>query len=171
MNRLTKTGWPRPIVGGLPIPWISPSDELSTVNPARSASCASGAVCGVCGEGFVDIEVAWCFVRKETVPYDMSDGWIRPMDNSVMHKRCAQLALKHCPKLKQLTADGNLAIIATGGNLCEIQPADEAKGIYGLIPGKYCVMVETINDSLDGWKPGPETDDPAGVEGSGDPAA
>lgn len=169
MSRLTKTGWPRPIVGGLPIPWISPSDSLAQVNPARSAACASGAVCGVCGEGFEEIEVAWCFVRNETVPDNLSEGWIRPMDNSVMHKRCALLALKWCPKLKQLKADGNLAIIATGGNLCEVSIEENEEKAYGLIKGKYCVVVEKIDDSLDGWSPA--GDEPAGTESGADPAA
>lgn len=151
MNRLTKTGWPRPIVDGWPIPWISPSDSLSTVNEARHAAAASGAVCGVCGDSFAEIELVWAFVRKETITLPLEAGWIRPMDNSVLHKRCAQLALKWCPKLNQLRDAGNLQIVATGGNLCDISFDEKKGGIYGLIPGKYCVLVDVIDDSLDGW--------------------
>lgn len=159
MNRLTKTGWPRPIVNGWPIPWISPSDSLSTVNEARHAAAASGAVCGVCGDSFADVEVAWIFVRKETITIPLEAGVFRPMDNSVLHKRCAQLALKWCPKLKQMRADGTLQIVATGGNLCDLSFDEKKGGPYGLIPGKYCVLVDAIDDSLDGWNPNAKDED------------
>jgi hypothetical protein len=140
---LTKTGWPRPIVGGKPIPWVSPADQLSTMNNARAAACASGAVCAVCGEGHLDSELlAYAFILKHTITTQMKDGHVFPMDNGVLHARCAKLALKHCPKLRQLQEAGNLAIIATGGNLAD--PVRKKGKLEARIDGEYCVVVEEI---------------------------
>ncbi len=142
-DQLTATGWPRPVVGGLPIPWVSPSDNLATMNHARATACASGAVCAVCGEGYQDDEEAFAFVKEPELPADLSTGSIRAMDNAVMHRRCARLALAVCPKLKSLIAAGMLKIVKTVGNIASATPVDGGD-FAAMIDGAECQEVDGV---------------------------
>lgn len=112
--KLTEAGWPRPIVDGLPIPWVSPPHDLSQMNPSRFSACASGAVCAVCGLGFQNDETAYSLVKEKEQPPEVSG--VQAMDNAVMHDRCVRLSLKVCPKLNELRAAGELYLVKVLGN-------------------------------------------------------
>lgn len=142
-GKLTASGWPRPVVGGLPIPWVSPADDLSTMNAARAAACASGAVCAVCGVGYDEGQEAFAFVRGEALPADMSTGTVRAMDNAIMHGRCARLALAVCPKLKSLVAGGLLQIVRTVGNVATATVVKDGE-LAAMLDGGDCSPVDRI---------------------------
>lgn len=137
---LTRTGWPRPIVNGLPIPWISPADSLATTNHYRHAACASGAVCAVCGEGYREEEEAFVVVNEANLPDDLTGGEVWAMDNGIMHRRCLHLALKMCPALVRAQAVGLLKIIRTIGNAAETRLKDDKP--HAVIDGALCEVVE-----------------------------
>lgn len=139
--KLTKTGWPRPVVNGLPIPWVSPSDKLSTMNSARAAACASGAVCAVCGEGYADDEPAYVLVTATDAPADIASVDVQAMDNGILHKRCVQLALAMCPKLKSMIAEGRLQIVSTTGNNASVIIDDEGTP-KARVDGADCAVVD-----------------------------
>jgi hypothetical protein len=117
---LTAAGWPRERVNGWPIPWISPRRALSQTDENRFQACATGAVCAVCGLGFQVDESALAICRPpdglhlqpgDTVVPSSEDGGITPIDNGILHHRCARLALAYCPKLNELLEDDELVAI------------------------------------------------------------
>lgn len=136
---LTRSGWPRPIIDGWPIPWVSPAESLSTMNNSRVAACASGAICAVCGDGYSDDEQAYAFVKATEVLPDLSSVAVQPMDNGILHKRCAQLALARCPELKRLFAAGDLQIVAMTGNSAEVILGDGRP--KGRVDGADCAVI------------------------------
>lgn len=114
---LTRAGWPRPLdgPGGLPVPWISPSDSLGQFDERRHAAAASGAVCGVCGLAFDPATLVYLLYQGArqlqadgTATRDGIESRITAIDNTFMHGHCATLALKMCPKLRELREAGNL---------------------------------------------------------------
>lgn len=117
---LTDAGWPRERVGSWPIPWISPRGALSQTDENRLQACASGAVCAVCGLGYQADEKALAITRPPdglqlqpgdvVSPADGFDG-ITPIDNGILHRRCARLALAYCPKLNELLEDDDLIVL------------------------------------------------------------
>lgn len=137
---LTRSGWPRPIVDGWPIPWVSPAENLSAMDDARAAACASGAVCAVCGEGYADDESAFAFVSGTAAPVDIAAINVQPMDNGVLHRRCAQLALSMCPKLKSMHEAGQLQIVAVPINAAVVV-IDDGKP-KGRIDGADCAIID-----------------------------
>lgn len=143
---LTRTGWPRPVVGGLPIPWVSPSDDLATMNGARAIACSSGAVCAVCGEGYEEDETAYAFVKEKSLPDDLGVGAIRAMDNGILHQRCARLALAVCPKLKSLVREGMLQIVKTAGNIATPMSVEDGE-LAAMIDGKDCEAVDNVSEA------------------------
>lgn len=108
-EKLSEAGWPRPIVNGWPIPWVSPSDNLSEMDPEREAICASGKICAVCGEP--NGAKSFILIRADAVPENLSDVHAHAMDNGVMHRKCLLLALARCPELQRLKSNGLLQII------------------------------------------------------------
>lgn len=148
MTKLTDQGWPRPIVNGLPIPWVSPPEDLSQMNGQRAEACASGAICAVCGLGYQDGEEAYVLVRAEAVPADLDGGYVIAMDNAVMHKRCAQLAMGVCPALLRMKDQGLLRIVRTTGNnatpTMRKDAKDGEKRLMARFDGCECTVVEEI---------------------------
>lgn len=124
-DELTAAGWPRPRHGGWPIPWISPREELAQTDLNRLQACGTGAVCAVCGEGYQADEKAYAVTRPpDDVTLEPGDiitpaeqaadgepGLITAIDNGVLHRRCARLALVWCPKLRELLEDGELVVL------------------------------------------------------------
>src|SRR5690349_14585779 len=117
---LTKAGWPRPVVDGWPIPWVSPSDDLSSMNSARAAACASAAICAVCGEGFDHDEECYALVQSDNAPA-LETVLVQAMDNAFMHRKCVRLALSVCPKLKELHSGGFLQAVKTTANSARVK--------------------------------------------------
>jgi hypothetical protein len=137
---LTRSGWPRPIVGKLPVPWISPTEDLGFMDPARKLAAATGAVCAVCGLDYLEDEPAWVLVQSdEPIPEEiLPEGEVHPMDNGIMHRRCLVLALRHCPALRRIRAEGRLYIFRTRGNWTTVDHDD----LQAMIPGADCVLEE-----------------------------
>lgn len=133
---LTRSGWPRPVLNGWPIPWVSPSGNLALMDEARMVACATGAICAVCGLDYDDGEVAYALVkRRDELPADLTGGAVKAMDNAVMHRRCLLLSLKRCPRLAQLRVCGLLKVVRTVGNR-----ARPRRG-KAVIDGVYCEPV------------------------------
>lgn len=117
---LTDAGWPRERVDGWPIPWISPRRELSQTDESRYQACASGAVCAVCGIGYQADELALAITCPPNdvhvqpgdivTPAEGFEGFT-PIDNGILHRRCAKLALTYCPKLNELLEDDDLVVL------------------------------------------------------------
>src|SRR3990167_4671270 len=94
--KLTEAGWPRPIVDGWPIPWVSPPNDLSTMDPDREAICASGKICAVCGEP--NNSESYILVKSKSAPKNLSRIRVEAMDNGILHRKCLLLALERCPE-------------------------------------------------------------------------
>lgn len=140
---LTDNGWPRPRMGGWPIPWVSPAADLSEMDPARYNACASGAVCAVCGDGYPAGADAYALALTDRVDplTDLSDGVLRPMDNAVMHERCLRLALAWCPELARKHAAGALVCVRVPANAAVVEPNEDGDGVRGVIDGARCEVV------------------------------
>jgi hypothetical protein len=107
---------------------------------SRSTACASGAVCAVCGEGYEDDETAYVLVTATEAPPDMAAVDVRAMDNGVLHKRCVQLALAMCPKLKSMIADATLGIVEAKGNTARLVLDDDGSA-HAVFDGADCCVV------------------------------
>lgn len=140
---LTAAGWPRERYEGWPVPWLSPRKELAKTDEARLQAAATGAVCAVCGLGYqrdekafvltkppgdIDLELGDIITAKEGAE---ETGVIVAMDNGVLHRRCARLALAWCPKLKELLAAGDLVcleVVAHAATPKFLDAADPPRG-------------------------------------------
>ncbi len=139
-DRLTRAGWPRPVINGLPIPWVSPINNLASMSAARAAACASGAICAVCGGDYQDGEAAYVLVRSEGLAPDLSTTNIRAMDNGVLHQRCLKLALKRCPELRRLRQASLLHVVRCEGNAADIDISQDDKP-QAVLDGSKCQHV------------------------------
>lgn len=140
---LTSAGWPRPIVDGWPIPWVSPSERLAIMDGGREAAAASGAICAVCGGDYLEDVKAYSVVRK-SLGVDLSAVEVQPMDNGIMHKRCLQLALAKCPRLRDLAADNAIEVVSVPSNSTRIEIVEGKQ--MARIDGNLC---EIVTDQAD----------------------
>ncbi len=105
---LTEAGWPRPIIGGFPIPWVSPAENLGTTNGDRILSTKADLLCQVCGDPLAPDGESVVFVdggrksKRRHADIDFAEVLCRAMDDAVMHPRCARLAAGRCPRLLKL---------------------------------------------------------------------
>lgn len=105
---LTEAGWPRPIIGGFPIPWVSPAEDLGITNGDRMLTMKADGLCQVCGEPLDKASESVVFVdggrksRRRHADTDFAEVLCRAMDDAVMHPRCARLAAGRCPRLRRL---------------------------------------------------------------------
>lgn len=109
---LTDPGWPRPNIGGYPIPWVAPAEKLSEVNEGRRLSSIGGSVCQVCGLSFDYGATGFAFVPvTDAVRAALElDGYLGrvvgssarvvPLDGAVLHHDCARLTAVFCPHVK-----------------------------------------------------------------------
>ncbi len=151
--KLTDAGWPRPKNDdGYPIPWYNDADDLRAVHGARYSACASGAICPICGVAFIDGMRAFAFLSLRQLegtaladaltsslehPLDGFD--VSPMDNSVMHDKCAKLSLARCPHLADLISAGDLFVIELPANACDVHGPDEHnRRTHGVVNGADC---------------------------------
>ncbi|WP_433616902.1 hypothetical protein ACQP2P_16200 [Dactylosporangium sp. CA-139114] len=85
-------GWPRPLLGGLPVPWITVVAAgrawFRHLHGDRLRDCQTGWLCQVCGELLP--ELAWVVVTEE--------GHV--VTPAGMHQRCRVLATSRCPHLQ-----------------------------------------------------------------------
>lgn len=109
---LTAAGWPRPVVGGYPVPWVAPTENLAEVNEGRQLASVGGATCQVCGLDYAWAEQAYGFVfaGEEGLPepevgmfvseiVGSSSQPIFFLDGAIMHFRCAKLSAARCPHI------------------------------------------------------------------------
>lgn len=111
----TDRGWPRPIVDGWPIPWVSPTEHLGRTHPDRMKEVVDWAKCQVCGDCHKPWEVVYLLVNKDLTgepPSNLEGKMLQAMDNAVMHERCVKLATGRCPALRQMRDDGKLILFA-----------------------------------------------------------
>lgn len=144
-SALTRAGWPRPMVGGYPIPWVSPPEDLSTMSPARMDACATGAICAVCGGDYEDGEEAFAFVHSVEKPEVGPDESlaVQAMDNAIMHERCARLAMKVCPRLSDSRAKGHLYMIRTRGNVAKARRDKKTGRLHAVVDAE---LIEEVID-------------------------
>lgn len=117
-TELTPRGWPRPFNDdGLPVPWISPRNELKVTDPQRMLAVVFGLLCQVCGEGHYADEAVFMFVNDEPKG---NSGVALAMDNAVMHERCAKLTLGRCPGVNGVMMKGPFYILVACSNNIEI---------------------------------------------------
>ncbi len=112
---LTDPGWPRPNVGGLPVPWVAPVENLGEVSEGRRLASIGGAVCQVCGLSWSSPEEhgeAYALIRMSPVaqaalepdkPISLVIGErvVIPLDGAVLHFHCMKLTLAMCPHIRE----------------------------------------------------------------------
>lgn len=138
---LTAPGWPRPVVGGYPIPWVAPAEKLSEVNEGRRLASVGGSVCQVCGLSFEYGADAWAFVRvPDVVQLTLESGGylgsvlgsprrVIPLDGAVLHEKCAALTAARCPHVRDAT---DLICVAVPAN-----DADPMSDLDGTLRPSY----------------------------------
>lgn len=139
-SKLTEVGWPRPVHNGWPVPWVSPKDELSVTDAQRLAEVMDQKLCQVCGKGHEPGTTVFICVNLSNEPElkdcDLtdSDNAAIPMDQGVMHERCARLAVGRCPVLGALKAMGHLQVISAlieDVHLGDLDNGDKCLGAQG----------------------------------------
>lgn len=121
---MTPAGWPRPIVDGWPIPWVSPAHTLAAMDVDRLAEAATGKVCAVCGEAHGPADPVYIVVNGPEPPFS-ANTLAQAMDSAVMHKRCLQLATGKCPTLLRLIAEGRMLVLEVIAGDAEPHRPDE----------------------------------------------
>lgn len=114
-------GLPRPVHGGLPVPWVAPRTRTRTywraLDAERLAAAHNDWRCQVCGEALPD--EAWVLATPEGAVLQ-----------AAVHEPCMHLALKFCPHLTSgvTRAAGHLVtreqLAADGRSLSQAMPSD-----------------------------------------------
>ncbi|MEU3819756.1 hypothetical protein AB0E74_09115 [Streptomyces sp. NPDC030392] len=91
-------GLPRPVVGGLPFPWVTPMGPggplFREVERVKAELCRRFWGCQVCGN---DLDVtAWVALERP------GDG-AGVITSAAMHQACLRLAVTYCPALGDVT--------------------------------------------------------------------
>ncbi|MGW5202137.1 hypothetical protein [Streptomyces spiralis] len=91
-------GLPRPVVGGLPFPWVTPMGAggplFREVERVKAELCRRLWGCQVCGN---DLDVtAW-------VALERPEDWAGVITSAAMHQACLRLAVTYCPVLGDAT--------------------------------------------------------------------
>jgi hypothetical protein len=110
---LTEKGWPRPRTphyGGLPVPWVSPMEQLKRTDPDRMHEVVDHALCQICGLPHEPNSTVYLFANEEVVPHDIAMKWIQAMDNAILHEQCFKLAYGRCPALRNLRMEYMLQV-------------------------------------------------------------
>lgn len=122
MTTLTRAGWPRPRTfdGKLPVPWVSPVEDLGSKDSKRQRRVAGGTICQVCGLKLNDRAYCAVNIDPDQPRYPVGsrlpeDVGVHAMDHGLLHRRCLRLALAYCPELRRLEKVGELV-------LCEVPP-------------------------------------------------
>lgn len=110
-------GYPRPYApNGLPVPWVSPEDNLKQVHEDRHLACILALLCQVCGYQHMPGIPVIFFVNQEggTIPKNLETaGMATAMDDAVLHTRCAKLTLGRCPGVGGVRDKGRLHVVET----------------------------------------------------------
>ena len=115
---LTAPGWPRPVIGGWPVPWVSPPEDLSAMDAARKLALLDTRTCQVCGVCHNPGDVVYMCVDTPVGADGLSvdrpeDATAAvPMDEALMHERCMRLAVGSCPRLLRLQRESRLLVVS-----------------------------------------------------------
>lgn len=148
---LTAPGWPRPWIAGIPIPWVSSPYEMGKTDGDRREWTKHERGCQVCGEKHEPGAEVVAFLAGPLVSLEDDEKElvfpnlkVMAMDDAILHERCARLAAKHCPKLKEMHAEGSL--FAFAAPVERVRDNDELT-IWGIVrrlwlPGRHVRIVE-----------------------------
>lgn len=110
----TLPGWPRPRnADGVFVPWLSPPESLGKTLAERAYKVKRGDRCQLCGLALEE-DIALGFTRTDGPPPKPREGNVAVefiIDNGLLHRHCALLAAKHCPRLRQLREIGELHLV------------------------------------------------------------
>lgn len=144
---LTDRGWPRPMIGGWPIPWVSPPHDLSNEDEDRHAEVIANVLCQVCGEGHAPHDTVYLVINDPTQPgADVSFAWAVATDDAIMHERCLRLAAGRCPALKRLRSEGKLSVVscpASAVSAHDFDDGEEAGQPRLAADGEHCTVLDT----------------------------
>ena len=126
---LSAAGWPRPLVDGLPQPWIAPIGEFSQKDEHRQRRTAKGRICQVCGEKLTGRVFLCANVDDPNDHYPVGSRLphgvgVHAMDHGLLHRHCLRLALRVCPELKRLQSARQLAVCEVPAGSIEAWGAD-----------------------------------------------
>ena len=131
---LTEPGWPRPNIGGYPVPWVAPAERLSEVNEGRRLASIGGSICQVCGLSFKYGAMAYGFVEMTPAVRGLDPGAylgsvygsaapVTLLDGAVLHIDCARLTAVMCPHVR----DRDLAMVEVPAN--DADPQIDFEGV------------------------------------------
>lgn len=145
---LTAPGWPRPNIGGYPIPWVAPAEKLSEVNEGRRLASVGGSICQVCGLSFGYGDVAYGFIETGPALAGLELGSylgavfgsstpITFLDGALLHMDCARLTAVMCPHVRDRA---NLVMIEVPAN--DADPQRDFEGtLRPMYPAGDCKLV------------------------------
>ena len=146
-TELTHSGWPRPIIGGWPIPWVSPHSKLAVMSPTRTRRVLYNKLCQVCGKKhekgslvYICVDGKDSYLSAEAVAFH--DRYVVPMDHGIMHERCFRLALARCPKLKEKKKEGELVCVSTQIENIRLEYVTKADTKEFIVPADQCYYEE-----------------------------
>lgn len=124
VENTTPAGWPRPVAlhdgdgRRYPVPWnasmVEPRvPDFGSLEAARTAETVGGTKCQTCGGWFLERSAVLVF---KTCHVDHTSDSISALDDGLLHRRCARLAVRVCPDLELALSDGSLrmAFVPTG---------------------------------------------------------
>ncbi len=140
-SNLTKHGWPRPVVNGWPVPWVSPAHNLAIMDDKRTRKILNKLICQVCGSGHKATDRVFFCVnaldKDKQKPNALGDfkefyqSIIVVMDHGLMHERCVKLAVNVCPMLKKIGDRAELFVFSAQRDTVRIGPATTHKKTFG----------------------------------------
>ncbi len=140
---MTERGWPRPHIGGWPVPWVSPAEDLSTFDLDRLAEVRDKLLCQVCGEGHGPDDTTYLLVKDDDAPdVDISGKIAVTINDAVMHERCLRLAAGRCPQLGRLRATGKLRVIACPISAVAVYDIDDEEDPRLAADGADCTVLD-----------------------------
>lgn len=90
------TGFPRPLLDGLPLPYSGLIDTHGKADVPRVLKCKDNNLCGVCGLALTEGD-EWFFDSGSIAVKNL------PLDGIYLHNKCAKLTKAVCPFLKEST--------------------------------------------------------------------
>jgi len=145
ISSLTDPGWPRPIIGGYPISWVSPASDLSKTNSARHTQVLTEKICQVCGEGHEFEDTVYLVINDEqsVAGEDITDKWAMAVDDGILHERCLRLAAGRCPRLKRLRSEVRLVIVSCKLEAVQLNYEEEYERERLMADGAQAVVLDT----------------------------
>lgn len=143
-DNLTPPGWPRPRFGVWPVPWVSPKNDLSKLDPDRLDEIRTNFICQVCGQGHKPDDTIYMIcngaMEGTDTNVDLKEKVVLSMDQSILHKHCCQMSITLCPRLKRLKAEGHMIIVSALHKYIDVWDNNSGDDQVG-VQGKYATLV------------------------------